>query len=199
VVTIKSKRETRLINGLEQKVIWYDNRLVVTGHNRNNQITGEWKMETGKFAVECAPENAGKFAEWIKSRGGIAVWTSANLGNAGATWSTPALDQAGKPYGKPTWQASNTPTIITDPAQVGVYNETLFKAFAVGLRRGDGFSFNLTDGAMRRLDKVMAQCEEKHGSAHYVRGVGDFDGASMGVFYTSGITPLNEWKGGTSN
>ena len=151
-------------------------------------------MET-KYAIECTPENAPKFREWINTRGGIARWQSVNLSNPGASWSTPALTTGGAPYSKPTWEAGNTPScIVTDAAQVGVFTDALFKAFPVGLRRGSqGFSFKLTDAAQRKLDKVMAQCEEKHGDAFYRKGVLDIDGASMGVYYTVGITPLSEW------
>ena len=147
------------------------------------------------FAVECTPEDAPKFRVWIESRGGVAVWQSVNLSNAGASWSTPALAEDGTPYTKPTWQAGNTPRVVTDPAQVGVITAELFKAFPVALRRGSGYSFNISDAAQRKLDKVMAQCEEKHGDAFYRKGVLDINGASMGVYYTAGITPLADWKG----
>lgn len=146
-----------------------------------------------QFAVECTPENAPKFRAWLESRGGIARWQSVNLSNPGASWSTPALTEDGKPYPKPTWESGNTPHIVTDAAQVGVFTDALFKAFRVGLRRGDGLSYKITDAAQRKLDKVMTQCEEKHGDAFYRKGVLDIDGASMGVYYTVGIVPLSEW------
>lgn len=150
-------------------------------------------MSDSKFAVECSPENAPKFRTWLESRGGIAVWQSVNLSNPGASWSTPALQEDGTPYGKPTWEAGNTPRIVEDAAAVGIITEELFKAFPVALRRGSGFSFHISDAAQRKLNKVMAQCEEKHGSASYRKGVLDIDGASIGVYYTIGIVPLNEW------
>ena len=37
-----------------------------------------------------SPETAPKALDWIKTRGGIAVWQSVNLSNPGATWTTPA-------------------------------------------------------------------------------------------------------------
>ena len=150
-------------------------------------------MSDSKFALECSPENAPKFRTWIESRGGIAVWQSVNLSNCGASWSTPALQEDGTPYTKPTWQASNTPSIVTDAATVGVITEELFKAFPVALRRGSGFSFNISDAAQRKLDKTMAQCEEKHGSASYRKGVLDIDGASIGVYFTTGTVALSDW------
>jgi hypothetical protein len=37
-----------------------------------------------------SPETAAKALEWIKTRGGLAIWQSVNLSNPGASWSTPA-------------------------------------------------------------------------------------------------------------
>lgn len=150
-------------------------------------------MNEVKFKHECSEENAPKFWEWLNSRGGIAVWKSINLGNAGASWSTPALMEDGKPYEKPTWQASNTPTVYTDPADVGVFTSALYKAFKVGLKRGDGFSFVLTDAASAKVNRLLTECEEKHGDAFYRKGVLDIDGASIGIYYTTGIEPISEW------
>ncbi len=148
------------------------------------------------FKIECTPEHAHRFADWIETRGGVATWKSVDLGNPSASWSTPALDAEGKPTAKPTWQSGNVPEIITNMDEVGVFTDVLFKAFPVGLKRGSGMSFCLTDGAQRKLDKYLAQCEEKHGSAHYKRGVLDIDGASMGVYYVDKIISLTEYCSG---
>jgi hypothetical protein len=110
----------------------------------------------------CSIENAPKFADWVKNRGGIAVWKSVNLSNPGASWSTPANDKEGKPTAKPTWQADNRPEqIITDPDQVEVYVGKEIKRFRVGVKRGDGFNFVLTDGASRRLKRELAKAGEE--------------------------------------
>ena len=86
--------------------------------------------------------------------------------------------------------------VISDPAQVGVYTEVLYKAFEVSLRRGSqGLSFKLNDASQRRLDRLMSACREKHGSAHYRKDVLPDTFASMGVFYTGAIVPLSDWKG----
>ena len=150
-------------------------------------------MNDTKFAIECTPENAPKFLQWIYTRGGVAKWRSVNLGNPGASWSTPALDKEGKPYTKPSWQAESTPEVVIDPTQIGVYEEKLYKAFRVAVKHGDGLSFVLTDHSQNKLNKTMAECEEKHGSAHYKRGVLDMDFPSMGVYYTEEIKPLPAW------
>lgn len=161
-----------------------------------------------KFKHECNEETAPKFLKWISERGGVAVWKSINLSNPGASWSSPATIRKGDcdgipsdapdadeiiPYPKPTWQASNTPIIFTNLDEIGVYTDALYKAFRVGLKMS-GMSSHLTDGAQRKLDKVMTECEEKHGSAHYKKGVLDIDGASIGVFYDTEIISLREWS-----
>lgn len=145
-----------------------------------------------RFKHECDPENARKFWEWIQNRGGVANWKSINLSNPGASWSTPANDPEGAPTTKPTWQASNQPTICTDPDEIGVYESELFKAFPVALRRA-GLSLKLTDGSQRKLDKALDQCREKHGDSFYRKGVLDIEGASMGVYYTKSVISLREW------
>lgn len=76
-----------------------------------------------EYEHECDIGNAPKFAEWIRTRGGVAVWRSVNLSNPGASWSTPACVE-GEPhtrFPKPTWQAANEPEkIVTDAARIKV-------------------------------------------------------------------------------
>ena len=64
-------------------------------------------------------ENAVKIWGWLQDRGGIAIWQSVNLSNAGASWTTPNEQADGTKTNKPTWQAEDRPSrIITDPAEV---------------------------------------------------------------------------------
>ena len=112
---------------------------------------------TAKFRINA--KNARQVAEWLAARGGIAVWKSVNLSNPNGQWITPAKDEAGAPYGKPTWQAANAPErVITDPNEIEVETGRLFKRFHVGLRRGaQGLSFKLTDAASRCLRETMSR------------------------------------------
>lgn len=148
------------------------------------------------FDAKCSEDNAPTFAHWITNRGGIAVWSSANLSNPGASWSAPVRDAAGRVNGKPSWQAADNPVIVTDPAKVGVYREVLFKEipFPVALRRGaQGMSLKLTEASQRKLDKALEQCKAKHGSAHFHKG--GLIAPSMFVYYIDGeMVPLSEWK-----
>jgi hypothetical protein len=146
------------------------------------------------YAVECMSEHAPRFADWIANRGGIAVWQSIDLSRPGERCTTPARDPLGNPATKPSWHYANDPNIVTDPEQVGVYEEALYKEFRVGLRMGSqGLSLKLTDGAQRKLNKVMADCEAKHGNAHYHKGVLPDAPASMGVYFTTGTMSLADW------
>jgi hypothetical protein len=109
-----------------------------------------------KFKI--APENAAKMSDWLRTRGGIAIWSSINLSNIGATWSTPALTD-GKSTPKPTWQAGNEPDrIITDPGECVVVEPREVNRFYVAIRPGaQGFVFKVTDGGTRRIRGALAK------------------------------------------
>ena len=171
---------------------------------------------TKKYTIECEADNARKFWNWIQTRGGVAKWQSENLSNPSASWSSPATIRRGDyegpqasegspddilPYPKPTWQAGNNPTVVTSPKEIGVFVSKLYKAFPVGLRSGSGFSTVITDAAQRKVDKYLDECNEKHGDSFYKKGVLDIDGASIGIYYTESIVPLDEWitKNGIGN
>lgn len=102
--------------------------------------------------------NAAKIWTWLNERGGLAIWESINLSNLGATWTTPANDKDGEPTKKPTWQAGETPRIITDPAEVLVSIDREVKRFRVGIRLGSqGMTYKVTDGGSRRIRKEVAK------------------------------------------
>ena len=144
------------------------------------------------FLVECHAENAAQFRDWLANRGGIAVWPSLDLRNAGASCSTPALTRTGEPTTRPGWSYASKPSrVVTDPSQVGVYTEALFKAVRVSLRRGrNGFDLKLTDASQRKVDALLAACEEQHGTASIRRDVLPDAPASIGVFYVTSLEPL---------
>lgn len=113
------------------------------------------------FKHECVEENAHKFAEWIKSRGGVAVWQSVDLSNPDFSLSTPAKTTEGTAYPKPHWSVGNEPSIVvTDPTDIGVVNFVERKRFHVGVRRGGGLKFECTDGATRRIRREVAKAGE---------------------------------------
>lgn len=108
------------------------------------------------------PENAAKFAEWLRTRGGIAVWRSINLSNPGATWSTPALNVDGTPTPKPSWQSANTPErIITSADDIVVSIDEEVKRLHIAIRVGSqGLTMKLTDSSSRRVRSAVSKAGE---------------------------------------
>jgi hypothetical protein len=105
------------------------------------------------------PENAEKIGDWLRTRGGIAIWTSADFNRLGQSLTTPATTAGGQPYPKPAWWTSTSPAcIITDPADVLVAKDLPIKRFRVGLRQGDNsMQIKCTPGASRRIRTEVAK------------------------------------------
>jgi len=138
------------------------------------------------FKIEVTRKDAPKLLDWLTSRGGIAIWESLDLARAGQRSFTPADNPS------PGWQFGSKPAeIVTDRTDVGVYDETLYKAFPVSCRLGsNGLTLKLTDPSQRKLDKVMQECADKHGNSHYRKGVLEDKAYSMGVYYSTESVPL---------
>jgi hypothetical protein len=151
-------------------------------------VDGEM-MEGGMEKLNCSIENAPKFLKWLRERGGIAVWNSIDLGNPGASWSTPAMTEGGKPMTSPTWQADRTPSrVVTDPDDVVVIFPREVKRFYVAIRRGSGLSYNLTDASSRRLRKAV----EKAGKDAWYEF--DFSSQEAVIFVADSVVPILEWE-----
>jgi len=108
------------------------------------------------------PDNAEKIADWLRTRGGIAIWQSIDFNRAGATITTPVNTSTGEPTDKPYYWLGNKPeVIITDPAEVLISKDIEVKRFRVGLRMGDnGLKIKCTDGASRRIRAEVAKAGE---------------------------------------
>jgi hypothetical protein len=140
-----------------------------------------------------------KIVGWIKTRGGIAIWRSANLSNPGASWTTPATIRKGDctgyigpdaddviPYPKPTWQADSKPSNVIDSVQdIDVSYDVEVKRFKVALRRA-GFSVKVTDAGTRRIRKEV----EKAGKGSFYRF--DYDTQEAVIFRQDRIVSLTE-------
>jgi hypothetical protein len=135
-------------------------------------------------------EDAAKIAQWLDSRGGIAIWQSINLSNPGASWTTPAKTEDGQPYPKPTWEASNAPErIITSPADVIVSVDKEVKRFRVGVRMGSqGMSLKVTDGGTRRIRRAVIKAGD--GAYH----VFDYETQEAVIMAPATTTPLLDWQ-----
>ena len=114
------------------------------------------KTDLEKFQHITESINAEKVLSWLRTRGGIAIWSSINLSNLGKTWTTPALKENGEPTDRPSWQVSREPVIITDAGKVGVSVDQEVKRFHVGVRRGaQGMTYKVTDASGRRIRREI--------------------------------------------
>ena len=135
------------------------------------------------------PENAAKMSDWLKTRGGLAIWRSVNLSNPGASWTTPVRMANGVPYEKPTWESDTKPErIITDPAEVVVSVDKEVKRFHVAIKRGDSFNFTLTTASNTKVKNAVRAAGE---GAYYVF---DYDFQDCVIMAPDKQMPLTEWE-----
>lgn len=114
----------------------------------------------------CSIENAPKFLDWIRNRGGVAVWRSVNMSDPGQSWSTPLRTAEGLPAPKPhPWKAESAPSrVITDPKEVLVVEDKEVKRFHVAVRPGgNGLIIKCTDASSARIRRE----EEKAGKGSF--------------------------------
>jgi len=137
---------------------------------------------------EVTEENAPKFLDWIAKRGGVAVWPSVDLSDLGFSMSSPALTPDGQPTPKPHWKLAAEPSrVITDASEIDVVTWKEVKRFRVGVCRGDGFSFVLTDGATRKVRAAVAKAGE--GATHRF----DYMTQEAVILLPDVVVPLDKW------
>lgn len=110
-------------------------------------------------------EDAAKEADWIKNRGGVAVWEIQLIGggpNNTRAYSTPAQKLDGSPMDKPHWSVGNKPNyIVTDPAEISVVVPREVKRFCVSIRRGkQGMTFKCSDVSSRKIRERVSKAGE---------------------------------------
>ena len=107
----------------------------------------------------CQAENAPKFLDWIRNRGGLAVWRSVDMSDPGASWSTPARTTEGDPTPKPhPWKAEAAPSrVITDLKDVLVVEDKEVERFHVSIHAGSGgLIIKCSDASIRRIRESEA-------------------------------------------
>lgn len=143
-------------------------------------------MSKSPFLITCVPENAERFAMWLKDRGGISLWKSINLSNPGASWCTPALAEDGTDYPKPNWQTENAPALtVCDPDFVGVEIPQEFKRVKISLKQQGLMKVVLTDGSTRKVTKAL---EEAGDGSFYT-----FEDDTAIIWRVVGTVALMEW------
>jgi hypothetical protein len=135
-------------------------------------------------------KNAEKFDSWLKTRGGIAHWTSIDLSDLGASCCTPALTVEGKPYPKPHWKYANEPEyIVTSPDAVELTTAKEVKRFHVAVRVGSqGFSVKCTDASSARIRREV----DKAGEGAWYEF--DYEAQEAVIFVPDSIITLTEWR-----
>lgn len=139
-----------------------------------------------EFVHECHVGDAPKFWDWIKSRGGVAVWHSVNLGNPGASWSTPVKTLSGDDFSKPTWQADSSPLIVTDPEAIKVFYAREVARVKLAIRtRGGSLVQKPTPASNRRVLKALKDAGD---DAYHV-----YDGDEAVIMKPCGEMSLADW------
>lgn len=138
---------------------------------------------------ECAPEHAAQMLDWIHNRGGVAVWSSINLSNPGASWSTPVLTKSGELMSKPTWEAEDRPSrVIKDASLIDVVTRREVKRFRVAVRLGgQGLTAKVTTAGTKR---IRAEVDKAGEGASYCFDYGTQEAV---ITVPDKRVPLNEW------
>ena len=104
-------------------------------------------------------ENAGKILDWIKTRGGVAVWRSVNLSNPGMSWTCPLNDEYGVAKPRPYFEAEGTPSrVIKSTDEIMVHTDVEVKRFKIHLRMSsNGLMLKLTDHSSAKVNKAVRE------------------------------------------
>ena len=134
-------------------------------------------------------ENAVQIWKWFQERGGIAVWKSVDMSNAGRSWTTPMRDAEGNPTPRQDWRMEQAPSlVITDPAEVMVDVPKEVKRFRVAIKAGSqGMLLKCSDASSRRIRR---ECEKAREDAWY-----EFDYATQEavIFWPGESKPLPDF------
>lgn len=104
-------------------------------------------------------ENAPHILEWMRTRGGVAIWRSLDLGNP-ESWTCPVNDEQGNVKGRPLGVTASKPErIITSTDDIVVHTVHEVARFHVAVCMGQqGLKVKLTDastaGVKKALDKA---------------------------------------------
>lgn len=117
------------------------------------------------------PENEKQIVEWLKNRGGVAVWANCDLGSPsiGNLSFTPATRRDGAKATSPSWQCGSEPAeVVTDQSKFEVVTYSEFRR--VKVRTGPPMY-----GGLHRLDKdkVYRAMDEAGEGAVWIPDYGD--------------------------
>ena len=149
-------------------------------------------MNTSK-PFQVLARDAEKIRTLIETRGGVHLWDCLDLSNASKTWFTPAHDATGQPTGKPHWSAGKILRTVTALDEVEVLTPKLIRRFHVGVKRGYGLTFVVTDAGTRRIHAAVenANLRRPDNDAWYEF---DYEQQDALIFVPGAITPLATWQ-----
>lgn len=138
----------------------------------------------------CLEQNASQILDWLKTRGGLALWKSVDLSDPAKHWTTPLNDASGKPATKPTWQAANEPyRVITDPSEVLVDTPVEITRFRIHTRMGaQGLRVKLTDHSSAKLRAAL----ERAGTGSWYEF--DYETQEAVIYKADKAISLTEWE-----
>lgn len=157
---------------------------------------GEFDVPADQVVVahkhHTTPENVPQIKEWLRTRGGLAIWNSLNFSDPLKSWTCPVNDAHGQPTSKQHWEMGQITRIITDPEEVVVEVPKEVKRFHVAVRRGSqGMSFKLTDGSSKRVREAVRKASEESGKDAWYAF--DYSTQECLIFVADAVTPLSEW------
>jgi len=151
----------------------------------------EKESERRERVVAVGDDNARKMLDWIRNRGGIAVWTSRLIGGTDGGYYVPAKTAEGKGSTKPHWSAGDSPDfVVTDSSDVRFVQPREVGRFRVAIRKGSqGLAYKCTDVSTLKIRKAV----EKAGGGSWH----EFDYSSQeAVIYSpdGGEMTLRDWE-----
>lgn len=141
--------------------------------------------------IEAA--NAARIYDWLKTRGGLAVWGSVNLSDPTKSWTAPLNDDNGVRKTKPRWECTTEPVrIITDPAEVMVSVPKEVDRFRVAVRMGaQGFMLKLTDASGRKLNARKEKAHAKHNTTVFHEF--DYNTQEAVIYADTEVVPIEDY------
>jgi len=152
----------------------------------------EKESERRERVVAVGDDNARKMLDWIRNRGGIAVWTSRIIGGpVDGVYCVPAKTEEGYDSPKPYWFAGDSPDfVVTDSSDVRFVQPREVGRFRVAIRKGSqGLAYKCTDVSTLKIRKAV----EKAGGESWH----EFDHSSQeAVIYSpdGGEMTLRDWE-----
>lgn len=113
-----------------------------------------------RYNIEIDSENAAKFKDWFKNRGGVLVWENKEIGGSGAREVfTPKLSEDGFRYPQPNWRYAGEPEEV-DEISVRVRECTVLRNWH-GRTKIFYWGLGLHPSSEAKAERVLAEFKQK--------------------------------------